>query len=331
MGPLKKVQFRSSLRKAKILTTGIHRVFRGLKFEPDAEIGRKVTLCKGLSIAVALMLVPFAAMATMTAISDSEMEAVTGQAGITLAPIDVSLDLNIKNIAYTDPDTGILNIAGIAHSHIGGTFNIHDFQIVNLHETLNGTPIYNSVASDAGPATFVGIQAKAIEFDIVSFGDGSGGSVPLMELRNRTAIVVSGPDLRMTIDEIKLNMTLDYQPEQVSVEWAHNKDLYESLLGITDADGYEYTSTPVNTQSFGNVTIQGVEVILYAYPRVAMDAAGNIGAAAVGAVTYKEYIENLDDLTAAQNAGLTRPNGDPLEIGDPFNMGNRAQIIISPH
>jgi len=27
-------------RKAKILTTGIHGVFRGLKFEPDAEIGQ---------------------------------------------------------------------------------------------------------------------------------------------------------------------------------------------------------------------------------------------------------------------------------------------------
>ncbi len=29
----------SRSRKAKILTTGIHVVFRGLKFEPDAEIG----------------------------------------------------------------------------------------------------------------------------------------------------------------------------------------------------------------------------------------------------------------------------------------------------
>jgi len=30
-------------RKAKILTTGIHVVFRGLKFEPDADIGQKGT------------------------------------------------------------------------------------------------------------------------------------------------------------------------------------------------------------------------------------------------------------------------------------------------
>ena len=30
----------SRSRKTKILTTGIHVVFRGLKFEPDAEIGQ---------------------------------------------------------------------------------------------------------------------------------------------------------------------------------------------------------------------------------------------------------------------------------------------------
>jgi hypothetical protein len=33
--------FCSISRKAKILTTGILEVFRGLKFEPDTEIGQK--------------------------------------------------------------------------------------------------------------------------------------------------------------------------------------------------------------------------------------------------------------------------------------------------
>jgi len=46
--PLQNVQFCSSSRKVKILTTGIYWIFRGLKFEPDAEIGQKGTLCKGL-------------------------------------------------------------------------------------------------------------------------------------------------------------------------------------------------------------------------------------------------------------------------------------------
>jgi len=46
--PLKNGNFCSSLRKAKISTTGIYKIFRGLKFEPDAEIGQKVPFCKGL-------------------------------------------------------------------------------------------------------------------------------------------------------------------------------------------------------------------------------------------------------------------------------------------
>jgi len=46
--PLKNADFCLSSRKAIILTTDIHRVFRGLKFEPDAEIGQKGAFCKGL-------------------------------------------------------------------------------------------------------------------------------------------------------------------------------------------------------------------------------------------------------------------------------------------
>jgi hypothetical protein len=48
MRPLKNVNFCLSSRKAIILTTGIHGVFRGLKFEPDAEIERKGAFFKGL-------------------------------------------------------------------------------------------------------------------------------------------------------------------------------------------------------------------------------------------------------------------------------------------
>jgi len=293
---------------------------------------------KILLIAVALMLVPFAAMATMTAISDTDMAAVTGQAGVTLAPIDFSLDLNIKNIAYTDPDNGVLSVAGIPNFHTGGTFNIHDLRIVNLHETLNGTAIFNTaVTSDGSALNFVGIQAKAVEIDLVSFGT-AALAVPLMELRDRTGVVISGPDMRMTIDEVQLEMTLD-SPEvangRVSVEWSHNKDLYP-LLGIVDADGYEYTSNPFDItgetydNSFGDVTIQGIELILYAYPRIIMDGTA-IGKAVVGTPgMYKEYIANTTDVAAAATKGLTF-GGTPLALGDAFNIKHRAQVIISPH
>jgi hypothetical protein len=40
--------FGSRSRKARILTTGIPLVFRGLKFEPDADTGQKRAFFKGL-------------------------------------------------------------------------------------------------------------------------------------------------------------------------------------------------------------------------------------------------------------------------------------------
>jgi hypothetical protein len=48
MRPLKNAQFCSRSRKARILTTGIPVVFRGLEFESDAEIGQKGAFFKGL-------------------------------------------------------------------------------------------------------------------------------------------------------------------------------------------------------------------------------------------------------------------------------------------
>jgi hypothetical protein len=55
MRPLKNVQFWSRSRKAKISTTGIYGIFRGLKFEPDAEFEQKGTFFKGLGIPVAVI------------------------------------------------------------------------------------------------------------------------------------------------------------------------------------------------------------------------------------------------------------------------------------
>ena len=58
MRPLKNAQFCSRSRKARILTIPLYKrdrhpyplVFRGLEFEPDAEIGQKGAFFKGLRI-----------------------------------------------------------------------------------------------------------------------------------------------------------------------------------------------------------------------------------------------------------------------------------------
>ena len=46
---LQNAQFCFSTRRAKILTGGIHGVFRGLRFEPNVEMGQKGVFCKGLN------------------------------------------------------------------------------------------------------------------------------------------------------------------------------------------------------------------------------------------------------------------------------------------
>ena len=56
--PLKNAQFCSRSRKIKILTTGIYLIFRGLKFESDAEIGQKGAFCKGLEVGMMLRNIP---------------------------------------------------------------------------------------------------------------------------------------------------------------------------------------------------------------------------------------------------------------------------------
>jgi hypothetical protein len=47
--PLKNFQFCSIFRRAQILTTGIHEVFRGLKFVPNTEMAQKGMFFKGLN------------------------------------------------------------------------------------------------------------------------------------------------------------------------------------------------------------------------------------------------------------------------------------------
>jgi glutamine amidotransferase/cyclase len=59
--PLQNAYFCSSSRKANILTADIHCVFRGLKFEHDAEIGQKGAFFKGLQEPLMITLLDYGA------------------------------------------------------------------------------------------------------------------------------------------------------------------------------------------------------------------------------------------------------------------------------
>jgi len=152
-----------------------------------------------------LFLVPFTAIAEMNRMSDTQMEAVTGQAGVTLAPIDFSIDGTVENMAYTDP------------------------------------------------------------IDV---------PIPRSNLNLRQILVL----------------------------------------------GYLYNKLKAEpARTFSDVSIQGIEMILYAYPRMVKSADGTIGPILSGTSVYKEYV-------APSSA-----EGSPLALGDAFNLRQRVQLVISPH
>ena len=200
-----------------------------------------------LIIALALMLIPCMATATMTTISDIEMETVTGQRGVDLAPIDINLDLSIENTAYIDADTGTRGIAGIPNDYTGGAANINGLAINNLHVTL------------AGIGTSGGVQAQPLTIDVESFDN----TVPLMALQGKTAVVIGMADMHLTIDSVAIGgITLDPAALTATSSWN------------TDTGVYEFTSPGFDpTHSLGAVEVSGLTLTTHAYVE-GYDAAG---------------------------------------------------------
>jgi polysaccharide biosynthesis/export protein len=110
MRPLKNAYFCSSSRKAITLTTGIHRVFRGLNFEPDAEIGQKGAFCKGLMIFMAVIFI----LGFLPGCGGNQQttEAIVKQYAATPAKNDETTRLNEQMFAaakmHTDPSDYLL-------------------------------------------------------------------------------------------------------------------------------------------------------------------------------------------------------------------------------
>jgi hypothetical protein len=92
---------------------------------------------KMIAIAVALMLLPVGAFA-LEAITDTEMEAVTGQTGVSIAVDDVKIYQYIEWLTYTDDD-GIVNLDPILPAPVpvgtGGMVGLQDLAAI-MH--MNG-------------------------------------------------------------------------------------------------------------------------------------------------------------------------------------------------
>jgi hypothetical protein len=92
--------------------------------------------------AAALMLVPMGATAAMQSISDSEMAAVTGQAGVTLSISAPEVDIRLRSITWGDTDGfDIYNSAGYVNLAVTS---------VPMHVSLSDLVLSIDVGTNSG-------------------------------------------------------------------------------------------------------------------------------------------------------------------------------------
>ncbi|MDI9245520.1 DUF6160 family protein [Marinobacter sp. CHS3-4] len=185
---------------------------------------KKIALCSAVALA------PFAANAEMTALDDSAMGSVTGQAGVT---IDLSANVSIGEIAYQDQ--GFLALSGVSLTGQAGS-DLDDIRLTidvagdgtDLGNTAmasaylgaDALPTHNDVAVDDGdlvislrsqsgnPVDFnLGIDSVALGGSGSTIGDvaGSGGTVLVSNLSldgliGPVDIVIDGSSNNMNIN-----------------------------------------------------------------------------------------------------------------------------------
>ena len=153
---------------------------------------KKVILVALFAIA-ALILYPVSGMTSMT-VTDDELEDITGQVGVSIGIMDLSLDIDIANIAYGDTDTGTIHIDSTPVGYTAGYVNIHGLEIDNLHVTM----AHQIIGTD--------YYSNPLNIDVMTFAS----DAPFVALQGRTAIVIQMGDLlvqiqRLAIDQISLN------------------------------------------------------------------------------------------------------------------------------
>jgi hypothetical protein len=201
---------------------------------------------KKLAIFLALMMVPFSAFA-MDVISDSEMEAVTGQTGVSISVIDMSLDLDVMNFSWSDSDCGTLIVSTVPVAYGPGYFNAFDIEMDNIYITMN---------AEAAGATQAGIQYAAHTFtiDIIS-GSTNAAENPFCVTRGMTGVIMGMPDMYIALQEFQIG-GLYLDSEAYTVQTA----VYLST------EKWDFTrAQPAKSNCLGDMKISGIEMTLHAY------------------------------------------------------------------
>ena len=104
-----------------------------------------------------LFLFPFVSTATMSFVTDEELDEITGQEGISIAFFDVCISIEIANIAYGDTDSGTMSIGGASVAYSPGFVNVSNLKIENLQISQAApetTPLGQSNFADINIETF---------------------------------------------------------------------------------------------------------------------------------------------------------------------------------
>jgi hypothetical protein len=199
---------------------------------------------------IALMMVPFSAFA-MDVISDSEMEAVTGQTGVDIIVIDMSLDLNVMNFSWSDSDCGTLIVSTVPVAYGPGYFNAFDINMENIYITMDTAA--TGITSD-GAGTFLQSAAHPFTIDIITSSTDPRMD-PFCVTRGATGVVLGMPDFYIAVQEIDIGgLYLD------SVAYTVQTATYLST------EKWDFTrALPSKSKCLGDMKISGIEMTLHAY------------------------------------------------------------------
>lgn len=199
---------------------------------------------------VALMMVHFSAFA-MDTITDSEMAAVTGQTGVLIHVTDMSFDLDIMNIAWSDSDCGTLIVSTIPVSYGPGYFNSFDIEMKNIYITMDTDT--SGITSDAN-GTFIQIADHGLTIDIIT-GSTNSRLNPFCASRGMTGVAIGMPDAYISIEEVDVGgFYLD--SEAYTVQTAT----------YLPTEKWDFTrALPEKSNCLGGLNISGLEMTLHAY------------------------------------------------------------------
>ena len=227
---------------------------------------------KKLLVILAIVLLPLSAFAGMSAITDSEMSAVTGQMGVSIAIVDQQQDLTLASLTWGDVNTSFRYVAGQATDINPGYINLNDIALIK-----NTTTLY-------GLSSPLGVVADPLKIDVASFG-ALGTNMPFGALANHTAVIISLSDSVQTIDEIRIgSITLDSTVADAAVYVALQNGSTSSTVALGSHGGsntavtnfYEYLNSggkymyqsacgSINSHQLGQLYIRGFRQIGYSH------------------------------------------------------------------